>query len=171
MLDRERAQSVMGFWAISERVILVKFKGHPFNVSIIQVYAPTSENTDDEIETFYEDLDQAKRQCRSQEILLIMGDLNAKVGRGREGNIVGPHGLGTRNENGERWIEWCQENNEVIMNTWFQHHPRRLYTWVSPDDRARNQIDYITINQRFRNAVHQVKGYPGAVHVPVIMCC
>ena len=55
----------MGFWAISERVILVKLKGHPFIVSIIQVYAPKSENTDDEIEAFYEDIEQAKRQRRS----------------------------------------------------------------------------------------------------------
>ncbi|MCT5353406.1 hypothetical protein LZK34_32790, partial [Pseudomonas aeruginosa] len=50
----------------------------------------------------------------------------------------------------------------MIMNAWFQHHPRRLYTWVSPGDRSRNQIDYITVNQRFKNAVQQVKGYPGA---------
>ena len=48
------------------------------------------------------------------------------------------------------------------MNTWFQYHPRRLYIWISPGDRARNQIDYITVNQRFRNAFRQMKGYPGA---------
>ena len=131
-------------------------------MSIIQVYAPTSEHTDEEIEAFYEDIDKAKRQCKSQEIVLVMGDLNAKVGKGKMGNTVGPHGLGTINERGQRLIEWCQENNQNIMNTWFQHHPRRLYTWISPGDRTRNQIDYITVNQRFRNTFRQVKGYPGA---------
>ena len=58
------------------------------------------------------------------------------------------------------------------MNTWFQHEKRHLYTWKCPGDTARNQIDYITINQRFRNSILQVKGYPGADcasdHVPVI---
>ncbi|XP_063594245.1 craniofacial development protein 2-like [Penaeus indicus] len=162
MLDKDRANSMIRFWAISERVLLVKLKGHPFNLSIIQVYAPTSEHTEEEVEAFYEEVEQAKKQCKSQDIVMIMGDLNAKVGKGREGDTVGPHGLGERNERGESWIEWCLENGQVIMNTWFQHHPRRLYTWISPGDSARNQIDYITINQRFRNAVMQVKGYPGA---------
>ena len=97
LLDKEKTKSVIGFWAISGRVILVKLKGHPFNVSIIQVYAPTSEHTDVEIEAFYENLDRAMRQCKSKEVVLIMADLNAKVGKGREGNTVGPHGLGTRN--------------------------------------------------------------------------
>ena len=98
LLDQERAKSIIGIWAISGRVVLVKLKGHPFNMSIIQVYALTSEHTDEEIEAFYEDFDKAKRQCKSQEIVLVMGDLNAKVGKGKVGNTVGPHGLGTRNE-------------------------------------------------------------------------
>ena len=120
---------MIGFWAISGRILLVKLKGHPFNVSIIQVYASTSEHTDVEIEAFFEDLDRAMRPpCKSKEVVLIMGDLNAKVGKGREGNTVGPHGLGTRNERGNKWIEWCQEIDQIILNTWFQHHPRRLYT-------------------------------------------
>ena len=137
LLDKERAKSVIGFWAISGRVVLVKLKGHPFNMSIIQVYALTPEHTE-EIEAFYEDIDKAKRQCKSQEIMLVMGDLNAKVGKGKVGNTVRPHGLGTRNERGERLIGWYQENNQIIVNTWFQYHPRRLYTWISPGDRVRN---------------------------------
>ena len=113
-----------------------------------------------------------KKQCRSNEVLFVMGDLNAKMGSIRRGNIVGAHGLGEMNERGERWIEWCTGNDQVILNTWFKEYPRRKYTWRSPDDKTRNQIDYITINNRFRNAVQHTKTYPGAdcgsEHVPVV---
>jgi len=65
--------------------------------------------------------------------------------------------LGTRNENGERFVDWCVRNRHIVTNTWFKQHPRRLYAWISPGDRVRNQIDFITINERFRNAVKYAK--------------
>ena len=71
-------------------------------------------------------------------------------------------GIGNRNERGEGLIEFCQNNNLIITNTWFQHYPRKIYTWKSPGDIARSQIDYIMINKRFRNNVKQAKAYPGA---------
>ena len=117
-------------------------------------------------------METAIDQCKNHEFTIVMGDLNAKVGRGREGNIVGPYGLGVRNERGDKWVDWCQDHNRVIMNTWFRHHPRHLYTWKSPGDNVRNQIDYITVNARFRNAIFQTKTSPGADcnsdHIPVI---
>ena len=70
--------------------------------------------------------------------------------------------LEKQNERGQRLIEFCNENNMVIMNTWFQQPLCRLYTWKSPGDISRNQIDYIMINQRFRNCVKQARTYPGA---------
>ena len=91
-----------------------------------------------------------------------MGDLNAKVGKDKYEDIVGSHGMGERNERGDKWIEWCKETNLVILNTWFQQHPRRLWTWKSPGGNVKNQNDYVTINKRYRNAVKQVKCYPGA---------
>jgi len=91
-----------------------------------------------------------------------MGDMNAKVGNGRHEDIVGQYGLGEKNTRGQKLIDWCTQHQQVITNTWFRHHPRRLWTWRSPGDRNRNQIDYITINRRFRNAIHQAKTYPGA---------
>ena len=60
----------------------------------------------------------------------------------------------------------------MIINTWLQHHQRHLYNWKSPGDGVRNEIDYITMNKRFRNAITPVKGYPGADcgsdHVPIV---
>ena len=123
-------------------------------------------------ENFYEDLEKARAQCKSQDVVIVMGDMNAKVGEGRVENMVGDYGLGERNERGEKLINWCNTHNQVIANTWFIHHKRRLYTWKSPGDRVRNQIDYITINERFRNSVTQCKTYPGADcgsdHIPMI---
>ena len=172
ILYKERSKSLMGYWAISDRVLLVKLKGHPFNISIIQAYAPTSASTEEDIEAFYETLEKAKEQCKSQDIIIMMGDFNARVGKQREGHIVGEHGLGIRNERGEPFVRWCQANEQVIANTWFEQHPTKLWTWKSPDNVTKNQIDFITINNRFRNSVQQSKSYPGADcgsdHNPVI---
>ena len=92
-----------------------------------------------------------------------MGDLNAKFVTEQDPQkaVVGQHSLGERNERGELWVDGCTTHEQVIMNTWFQHEKRNLYTWKCPGDTTRNQIDYITINQRFRNSILQVKGYPG----------
>jgi hypothetical protein len=172
ILDEATAKSCKEYWAVSTRVLMVKIQARPFNINIIQVYAPTEEHSEEEIEQFYVDLNSAIKACKSQEIKIVMGDLNAKVGKGASGYAVGPNGLGERNERGDRWVEWCEENKLMITNTWFHNHPRRLWTWKSPGDRARNQIDYIAISQRFRNAVKQAKGYPGADcgsdHIPII---
>ena len=171
LLTNEVAKSVMGYWAISDRVLMVKISGHPFNIVYIQAYAPTSDSTEEEINTFYSNIEKAKRQCKPQDIIILLGDMNAKVGRGREGEVVGPFGLGDRNERGNRFVEWCEENSQVICNTWFRHSNRHLWTWKSPGDRYKNQIDYITINKRFRNAIQDAKTHPGADadtdHVPV----
>ena len=86
--------------------------------------------------------------------------------------MVGKHGLGNRNTRGEIFLQWCEANNQVIANTIFENHPRRKWTWRSPDNQVKNQIDYITICERFRNSIIQCKTYPGADcnsdHVPVV---
>ena len=111
-------------------------------------------------------------QCKSQEIVIVMGDFNCKVGEGLENGTVGAYGLGQRNERGEKFIEWCKANNQVVTNTWFQQPKRRLWTWRHPDGHTKNQIDYITIGSRFRNGVISAKTYPSADcesdHIPVV---
>ena len=156
--------NVVGFHGISDRIIIVKLFSKPFNLSIIQVYAPTSASREEGIEAFYNDLDDAYKQSGSPEMVVVMGDLSAKVRTEQDPSkvVVGQHSLGERNERGDLWVDWCTTHEQVIMNTWFQHEKRQLYTWKCPDDTTRNQIDYITINQRFRNSILQVKGYPGA---------
>ena len=82
-----------------------------------------------------------------------MGDLNGKVANVRVGNTVGTFGLGIQNDRVQRFVEFCQENDLVIANTWFKQHPRRLWTWEMPGVRATNQIDYICISKRYRNGL------------------
>ncbi|GFN92180.1 craniofacial development protein 2-like [Plakobranchus ocellatus] len=131
--------------------------------NIIQVYAPTANINDEDLDKFYKynELDTAKTQCKSQDPLIIMGDFNAKVGLEKVDDIVGKHGLGIRNERGEKLIEWCQTNNIIVGNTWFQQPPRRKWTWKSPGGETRNQIDYMMISKRYiRNALLLAKNIP-----------
>ena len=172
MLSPDLAKTIKGYWPVSDRIMVTTLNAKPFDISIIQVYAPTADHDDTEIETFYEEIDKTMKQLKSTDIKIVMGDFNAKVGEGRIGNIIGPHGLGEINESGERLVEWCAENEFVVTNTWFKNHARRKWTWKSPGDRQRNQIDYIMIQSRFRNAIRSAKSMPGADcgsdHVPVI---
>lgn len=94
---------------------------------------------------------------------IIGGDFNAKVGeRGDAESCMGRYGLGKRNEAGQQLIDFCEEQGLVIQNTCFQNHPRRLYTWTSPDGHTRNQIDYFLSSIRWRRTIKKCKTYPGA---------
>ncbi|KAK3733300.1 hypothetical protein RRG08_037093 [Elysia crispata] len=93
---------------------------------------------------------------------IIQDDFNAKVGKGRRDDIIGEYRLGENNERGDRLFEWAKMNEMIIGNTWFEHHPRRLWTWLSNDDETKNQIDYILIDKRFRNGMINIKTLPRA---------
>ena len=160
------AQAVASFVPLSDRVALLRIHANPVEINLIQVYAPTMAATDQQIEEFYGQLDKAIRLTKKNEIVMIMGDFNSKIGKGRMFDVVGEHGLGVRNERGDRLLQFCQEEAMVITNTFFKLPKRRLYTWRSPADQpgniVRNQIDFIMINKRFRNFVASCKTYPGA---------
>ena len=114
-------------------MISVHFQGKPFNITVIQVYTPTSNAEEAEVEWFYEDLQDLLELTPKKDVLLIIGDWNAKVGSQETPGVTGKFALGIQNEAGQRLIEFCQENALVIANTLFQQHKRRLYTWTSPD--------------------------------------
>ena len=109
-------------------MISVRLQGKPFSITVIQVYAPTSNTEETEVERFYEDL-----QDLLELTLFIIGDWNAKVGNQETPGVTGKFGLGVRNESGQRLVEFCQGNALVIANTLFQQHKRKLYTWTSQD--------------------------------------
>ena len=113
-------------------MISVHFHGKPFNITVIQIYALTNNAEEAEVEWFSEDLQDLLELTPKKGVLFIIGDWNAKVGSQETPGVTGKFGLGIRNE-GQRLIEFCQENALVIANTLFQQHKRRLYTWISPD--------------------------------------
>ena len=114
-------------------MISVRLQGKPFNITVIQVYAPTSKAEETEVERFYEDLQDLLEVTPKKDVLFIIGEWNAKVGSQETPGVTGKLGLGMWNEEGQTLIEFCQENALVIANTLFQQHKRILYTWTSPD--------------------------------------
>ena len=105
-------------------MISVHFQGKPFNVTVIQAYAPTSNTEEAEVERFYEDLQDLLELTPKKDVLFIIGDWNAKVRSQETPGITGKFGLGVQNEAGQRLIEFCQENTLVIANTLFQQHKK-----------------------------------------------
>ena len=113
-------------------MISVRFQGKPFNITVIQVYAPTINAEEAEVEWFYEDLQDLLELTPKKDVLFIIGDWNVKVGSQEIPRVTGKFGLGVQNEAGQRLTDFCQENAMVIANTLFQQHKRRLYAWTSP---------------------------------------
>ena len=114
-------------------MISVRFQGKPFNITIIQVYAPTSNAEEAEGEQLFEYLQELLELAPPKDILFIIGDWNAKVESQEIPGVTGKFGLGVKNEAGQRLTEFCQEDALVIANTLFQQHKRRLSPWTSPD--------------------------------------
>ena len=114
-------------------MISVCFQSKSFNITVIQVYDPTSNAEEAEVEWFYEDLQDLLELTPKKDVLFIIGDWNAKVGSQEIPGVTGKFGPGVQNEAGQRLIEFCQENTLITANTLFQQHKRRLYIWTSPD--------------------------------------
>jgi len=162
IMSKAIGKKVKGFVQYNERIRLVKIETKPKNTIIVQVYMPTSNSSERELEEVYEGIEKVIEKVKGDENLIIMGDWNAVVGEESLGDIIGNYGLGNRNERGDRLIDFCSKHELLIMNTYFKHHPRRRYTWKMPGDIGRYQIDYIMVKKRFRNQVKDCRSYPGA---------
>ena len=143
-------------------MIFVRFQGKPFSIKVIQVYAPTSNAEETEVEWFYEDLQDLLELTPKKDVLLIIGNWNAQVRSQETPGVTGKFGLGVRNEAGQRLIEFCQDNALVIANTLFQQHKRKTLQLTSPDGQHRNQIDYILCSQKWRSSIQSAKTRMGA---------
>ena len=140
-------------------MISVHFQGKPFNITVIQVYALTSNAEEAKVERFNEDLQDLLELTPKKDVLFILGDCNAKAGNQETPGVTGKFGHGVQKEAGQRLTEFCQEKALVIAKTLFQQHKRRLYKWTSSDGQHQNQIDYILCSQRWRNSIQVAKKY------------
>ena len=124
MVNKRVRNAVLGCNLKNDRMISVHFQGKRFNITVIQVYAPTSNAEEAEVEWFYEDLEDLLELTPKKDVLFIIGDWNAKVGSQEIPGVTGKFGLGVQNEAWQRLTEFCQENTLVIANTLFQKHKR-----------------------------------------------
>ena len=131
MVNKRVQNAVLGCSLKNNRMFSVRVQGKPFNIMVIQAYAPTSNTEDAEVEQFCEDLQDLLELIPQKDVIFILG--NAKVGSQETPGVTGKFGLGVLNKAVQMLIEFCHENALVTANTLFQQHKRRLYTWMSPD--------------------------------------
>ena len=130
--------SVINYNLKSERMMIVRVSAKPKNLLLLQVYAPTTADPDEEIENFYDEVKNAINEIKKwDDIVLLMGDFNAKIGKGKQDEVVGPHGLGKRNDSGEPVVGFCIKHKLIVCNTWFEQRENSKHTWSAPDGRTK----------------------------------
>ncbi|XP_068734478.1 uncharacterized protein [Montipora capricornis] len=152
LVHRDTAKSVIGCNFISSR--LIEF---PFNITLFQAYAPTSDYSDEDIEIFYQDIQENFDKAQKKDIRIILGDFNARVGKDTAKDWPkqqGPHCNVTTNDRGLRLLEFANYNDLVIANTLGKHKKSRTMTWHHPNGVNHGQIDYILVPNRFKSSVY-----------------
>ena len=167
LVHKDEVGAVLGCQPVSSRLISIRLRAAPFNITIIQVCAPTSGHDDSEGDHFYQELQETIDQTPKKDILVVQGDWNAKVGKDAQadwGKVCGPYCNVETNERGLKLLEFATFNNLVLTNTLGPHKPSRRWTWHSPNGKHHNQIDYILVKKRIRSGVniHRTRSFPGA---------
>jgi len=149
VISKQKGNNTLLEWEpISDRIMKAHFNSKHCKLINILCYAPTNESDKEDKEDWYEQLQQAVAKVPQHDMLLIIGDMNAKVGseNSKCERAMGEHGCGVMNDNGERLVDFCLNNDYVIGDTIFAHRDIHKLTWKSPDGRTSNQIDHIIIN-------------------------
>jgi len=167
IVRKETVNSIISCTPVSSRVIVIRVSARPHNMTVINAYAPTTDHSDEEIEEFYEQLDNTIAEVPKKDILVITGDWNAKVGPDSYNNwkgTVGRFGLGDTNDRGLRLLEFAKKHRLTLANTLHPQKPSRKATWHHPSGNYHNQIDFILMPQRFKSSINKAKTrtYPGA---------
>jgi hypothetical protein len=118
------------------------------------------------MDEFYNDLQDTLQGVSSHDMLMVIGDFNAKVGQNWQSwnGVIGKFGIGSENDRGERLLQFCQSNNLVITNTMFkQTKPQRQWTWTSPDGQTKNMIDFVLVNRRWKSNIKACRSFAAEV--------
>lgn len=165
LLSRTAAAALGGWKPISDRLISARFQSRHAKIRIIQIYAPTEESEDEITDEFYDRMQEEIDATPLHDILLVIGDYNAKVDSNRDGfeNVIGPYASSSNtNENGERMRSFCLANSLCMGNTFFQHHDIHKKTLRYPDGSSLNEIDFVCVSKRWRSSLLGVKVQRGA---------
>ncbi|XP_033103573.1 craniofacial development protein 2-like [Anneissia japonica] len=165
IINKKITKTLIYWEPINARIIRARFNSKYTKLTIIQCYAPTEDHCDEDKDTFYSTLEETVRKTPKHDVMVVMGDMNAKIGinnTGRE-RVMGKEGLGKMmNDNGERFADFCMENDLDIGESIFKHKDIYKETWVSPTGKTKNQIDHIPINRKWRTSLQDVKAKRGA---------
>ncbi|VDP30540.1 unnamed protein product [Schistosoma margrebowiei] len=168
ILSKQAQKAFIGWESHGPMIIKASFKTKKEGISmtVIQCYAPTNDYNEDVKDQFYNRLQSVIEKCPTKDLIILMGDFNAKVGTDNTGyeDIMGRHGLGERNENGERFLNLCAFNKLVIGGFIFPYKRIHKTTWTSTDHTTQNQIDHICINKTFRRTIEDVLGHKKRHH-------
>ena len=167
LIHKDTENAIMGCHPVSSRLITIRLKASPFNITIIQAYAPTVDYDDDDIVDFYDQLQEVIDQAPKKDVLVVQGNWNAKIGEDASKNWKGTCGQycnPATTESGLRLLEFASFNNLEVANTFGPHKPSRHWTWSSPGGDYHNQIDCIMTKRRFQSSVNMAKtrSFPGA---------
>ena len=152
---------------ISSRLISIRLRAAPFNITVVQAYAPTTDCDDDQAEEFYTQLQGISDRVDKKDILIIQGDWNAKVGVDALKDwkhFCGPSCNAVTNERGLRLLEFASFNDMVLANTLGEHKASRRWTWHAPNGIHHSQIDYILVQNWYRSGIKTAitQTFPGA---------
>jgi hypothetical protein len=154
---------IISFMPYNERLCKLRMKGRYNNVSLISVYAPTVDKMDDIKEQFSEDLQKVVDNTPKSETIIILGDLNARMGKeGAYRGVTGQYTLHQNtNGNGELFCECAVVNDVTVMSTQFQHKSIHKGTWISPDENTVNQTDHVMVNSNKEELTEDVRSRRG----------
>ncbi|XP_065584177.1 craniofacial development protein 2-like [Artemia franciscana] len=163
LLNIQAQKALIEWEPVSSRLAKARFRSKLFNVTVFAVYAPTRVSSEQAIDTFYAELNEAVKKTPKRDLLIIGGDLNAHVGSRQANGVrsLGIHGYGERCERGTRLVQFAQANNLVIANTLFRHKPSHVITWRSRDGRTSSQLDYLLVSSRWRSSIQNCRAYRG----------
>lgn len=155
---------LISFKPINERICSIRLRGKWYNISLIAVHAPTEEAEEGTKDAFYERLEQTVNEIPKEDMMLVLGDYNAKVGREETSQLqFGKHSLhASSNDNGNRLVDFAVSNNLLIKSTMFPHKDIHKQTWISNDGITRNQIDHVLIDSRHGSNIIDVRSCRGA---------
>lgn len=163
IVSKAKAKTLLEWEPVNDRIIRARFNSRHCKLTIIQRYAPTNEAEKEEMDDWYEELQPTVSKVPLHDMLLIVGDMNAKVGPDNNNcdRAIG-HGCGVKNNNGKRLVDFCLENNCIVGGTFFPHKDIHKLTWKSPDGLTTNQIDHILINRKWHRSLQDDRVCRGA---------
>ena len=165
ILNKTAQQSLLGYNPVSSRLTSARFKIINGAITVIQVYAPNTADTEEEMDEFYDQLQISINSTPRGDMLIVMGDFNSKVRSdwNRWNLVIGQHGYGSPNARGENVLNFCATNNLYITNTMFkQSKDSRQWTWESPDGKTHNKVDYIIVNNKWKSSVVSSRSFLSA---------